>query len=52
MLGLTSLEPLVRDIERCSKERVDMHRLPALVSQLHGSLNAVCTSMSQDLARS
>ena len=50
MLGLTSLEPLVQDIERCSKERVDMHRLPALVSQLHGSLNAVCTSMSQDLA--
>ena len=32
--------------------RVDLHKLPALVSQLHGSLSAVCTSMSQDLARS
>ena len=52
ILGLTSLEPLVQDIEHCSKERVDMHRLPALVSQLHGSLDAVCQSMSQDLVRS
>tara|TARA_B110000003_G_scaffold126515_1_gene128592 strand:- start:9503 stop:9892 length:390 start_codon:yes stop_codon:yes gene_type:complete len=50
MLGLSGLEPMVLNIERCSKFAFELNTLPGLVSELCSSMDLVCNALTQDLS--